>query len=136
MQRIRGSAGTPNLFCNCGISKPQQHEDTLPGLRIFPGSKRRLDDNMQVDEESRPNTRITNNTKRRHLYLIEKSVNRGCNQIREGDFVEIIRRNSSLSFGSAKSHCAVEGCLSKGFAQLLSDHSCLQFDQDTKVSYA
>ncbi|KAL6520395.1 hypothetical protein OROMI_032575 [Orobanche minor] len=135
MYRIRGSAGTRNLFCNCGIWEPQQHEDTLPGLRNFPGSKRRLDDNMQVDEESRSNTRITNNTKRRHLYLIEKSVNRGCNQIREGDFVEIVRRNSSLSSGSAKSHCAVEGCLSKGFAQLLSNHSCLQFDQDTRVSY-
>jgi hypothetical protein len=37
--------------------------------------------------------------------------------------------------GSTKSPCAVEGCLSRGFAGLFSTRSCLQLDRDRRVSY-
>ncbi|GFQ02146.1 dcn1-like protein 2, partial [Phtheirospermum japonicum] len=112
MYRIKGPAGTPNLLCKCGDSEPQQREDTLPGLKNFPGSKRKLDDDMQMDEEcsdrgyASSSNIITNSSKR-----------------------------SSPSGSNTKSHCAVEGCLSKGFAELLSGHSSLQFNRDTRVPY-
>ncbi|KAI3452296.1 hypothetical protein Pfo_008961 [Paulownia fortunei] len=138
MYRIGGSCGTPNLFCSCGDSEPQQCEDTLSGLKNFPGSKRKWGDNLQMGQESSDGYARSSciaNSKRRHLYFIEKSVNWGQNQVGNGedDCVEIVKHSSPL--GCTKSPCAVEGCLSKGFAGLLSSHSCLQFDQDRRVSY-
>jgi DCN1-like protein 1/2 len=49
------------------------------------------------------------------------------------DCMEIVRHNSSLC--SSKSPCAVEGCLSKGFAGLLSTRISLQFDRERRVSF-
>lgn len=48
------------------------------------------------------------------------------------DCIEIGRHNSPLS--ASKSLCAVEGCLSKGFAGLFSTRPCLQFDRNRGVS--
>ncbi|KAK6129256.1 hypothetical protein DH2020_036965 [Rehmannia glutinosa] len=131
MYRIRGSAGTPNLFCNCGDSEPQQCEDTLSGLKNFPGSKRKLSSDMEMGQECSDDGHASSssitNSKRRHLY---KPVNLGQNEVSNG---EVKQRSSPL--GCTKSQCAVEGCLSKGFAELLSGHSCLQFDRDTRVPY-
>ncbi|KAL3629379.1 hypothetical protein CASFOL_026601 [Castilleja foliolosa] len=138
MYRIKGPAGTPNLLCNCGDSEPQQREDTLLGLKNFPGSKRKLDDDdMQMDEEcSDPGyvssvNIIKNFSKRRQINFIDKYLKTGP---AEGDCVEIIKINSP-SGNSTKYHSAVEGCLSKGFAQLLSSHSCLQFNRHNRVPY-
>ncbi|KAK6155084.1 hypothetical protein DH2020_009332 [Rehmannia glutinosa] len=131
MYRIRGSAGTPNLFCNCGDSEPQQCEDTLSGLKNFPGSKRKLSSDMEMGQECSDDGHASSssitNSKRRHLY---KPVNLGQNEVSNGEV-----KQSSSPLGCTKSQCAVEGCLSKGFAELLSGHSCLQFDRDTRVPY-
>ncbi|KAF3444801.1 hypothetical protein FNV43_RR14494 [Rhamnella rubrinervis] len=48
------------------------------------------------------------------------------------DCMEMSRHNSPLN--ASKSPCAVEGCLLKGFAGLLSTHSCLEFDRKRGVS--
>ncbi|CAA0828414.1 Domain of unknown function (DUF298 [Striga hermonthica] len=135
MYRIRGSGCPPNLFCNCGDSEPQQRVDSVPGLKIFPGSKRKSDDNMQMDEETSDEYAVSNSTikstKRMHFYLIENTVNG------EDDRVGIIKHNynNCIPLGGTKSVCAVEGCLAKGFAELLTNQSCLQFDRERRVSY-
>lgn len=49
------------------------------------------------------------------------------------DGMEIGKHNGLL--GCSKSPCAVEGCLTKGFAGLFSGRSCLQFDRERGVSY-
>lgn len=43
------------------------------------------------------------------------------------------RQNSPLC--SSKSQCAVEGCLSKGFAGLLSTSSYVQFGRERRASF-
>lgn len=48
------------------------------------------------------------------------------------DCTEMFKHNSS--FGCSKSPCSVEGCLSKGFAGLLSGRPCLQFSGERRVS--
>jgi DCN1-like protein 1/2 len=49
------------------------------------------------------------------------------------DGMDITKQNNSL--GSMKSPCAVEGCLSRGFAGLFSTRSYLQLDRERRVSY-
>lgn len=48
------------------------------------------------------------------------------------DSMETSRQNSPLC--SSKSPCAVEGCLSKGFAGLLSTRSYVQFGRERRSS--
>ncbi|KAL7140978.1 hypothetical protein ABFS83_08G023800 [Erythranthe nasuta] len=112
MYRIMGPRGSANnLYCNCGDSEPQQCEDTLSGLINLPGSKRKLGYNLEMESESSKGYGSCSSgfpdLKRRHVYSIENK----------------------------SSPCAVEGCLSKGFAGLLSGRSCLQFDHDARLSY-
>ncbi|XP_057769504.1 defective in cullin neddylation protein AAR3-like [Salvia miltiorrhiza] len=114
MYRIRGSHR--NSFCNCDDVEAQQAEITSSGLKNFPGSKRRLwGDNLQTGQDSCASASNSSYTspKRRHIYLVDNSVKLDC----------------------AKSPCSVEGCLSKGFAGLLSGHSCLNFERDRRVPY-
>ncbi|KAL2499934.1 protein of unknown function (DUF298) [Abeliophyllum distichum] len=142
MYRIRGSRDPPNFFCNCGDSEAQQCDGAglknLYGLKTFPGFKRKLSNNLRKEQEFSdgyvsPN--IMTNSKRRHFYSPEKPVNRGENPLGNAtdDCTEIVKHNSP--YGCTKPSCAVEGCLSKGFARLFSSSSCLQFDQDRRVSY-
>ncbi|XP_051140498.1 defective in cullin neddylation protein AAR3 [Andrographis paniculata] len=129
MYRTKGSHSTPTLCCNCSDPEPQQCSDARPGLKFCPGSKRKSSDNLRMDED------IPENSKRRHLSentgLASCCHNQLCSS--EDDGTETAKHSSP--FSSSKSQCAVEGCLSKGFAGLLSGHSCLQFDQDRRVSY-
>ncbi|KVI02546.1 Defective-in-cullin neddylation protein [Cynara cardunculus var. scolymus] len=114
MYRINGSEDARSFGCSCG-------------LKIFPGAKRKLVENFEDQEFDKSNTVM--NSKKRQTDFGQNLVNR------EGypptyDCVEIVKHNNS-PLGSSK--CAVEGSLSKGFAELL---SCLQFDHERRVSYA
>ncbi|KAI3784839.1 hypothetical protein L1987_43945 [Smallanthus sonchifolius] len=105
MYRMSGSEDTHRLGCKCGDSEAQPVYEALPGLKVYPGAKRKLDG----QELESMNTIII--SKRRHT-------------------VEHVN-----PFGCSKSPCVVEGGLSKGFAQLFSGHSRLQFDHESRVSF-
>ncbi|GJZ80523.1 DCN1-like protein 2 isoform X1 [Tanacetum coccineum] len=133
MYRINGSQVARSLCCNCDDSETQPIDDSLPGLKIFPGVKRKFDEDLQ-DQEFTNITTIMN-AKRRHTDLADTLVNR------EGyppsnptyDCTETVKQNNPT--GTTKPPCAVEGSLSKGFAELFSSMSCLQFDRETRVPY-
>ncbi|CAI9752712.1 unnamed protein product [Fraxinus pennsylvanica] len=137
MYRISGSSDSPRFFCNCGDSEVQQCDGAgmknLYGLKPFPGFKRKSSNNLLIAQEFSdayvsPNT--MSNPKRKHFYTPEKPVVWGENPL--GNATDD-KHNSP--YGCTKPSCAVEGCLSKGFARLFSSGSCLQFDQDRRVSY-
>ncbi|XVF16635.1 hypothetical protein REPUB_Repub10bG0049400 [Reevesia pubescens] len=128
MYRISGSNKDTNVLCSCGDSESQSSafEDSLPGLRLFPGLKRKLpechDNKMESSESffsNSPDPNCTLNSKRSRLVAC-RSVNREDNppQSSSAGCMEIVKQSSPM--GSSKSPCAVEGCLSKGFAGLLS----------------
>ncbi|KAM3253084.1 defective in cullin neddylation protein AAR3 isoform X1 [Capsicum annuum] len=134
MYRIGGVDTISNSFCSCGDSGAQPFKDSLPGLKNFPGLKRKSCGNLQRLEESShgsPGMDIIVNSKRRHITFGNQSVHWAENQ--SHDYLEIVKANSPLNHSA--SPCAVEGCLSKGFAGLLSGPSCLQFDQEMRTSY-
>ncbi|KAL7232346.1 hypothetical protein ACSBR2_010379 [Camellia fascicularis] len=139
MYRIMGSNDNSNLFCSCGVSENQPFEDPLPGLKIFPGLKRKISENFQRHElESSVKfvgSKLLLNSKRRHTLVTDKPVNWVENSLGNAsdDSMDIVKHNGLL--GCSKSPCAVEGCLSKGFAGLFSGRSCLQFDRERRVSY-
>ncbi|XVE68153.1 hypothetical protein DITRI_Ditri09bG0046200 [Diplodiscus trichospermus] len=131
MYRISGCNKDSNFFCSCGDSESQScaYEDTLPGLRVFPGLKRKLpgslDDKMEYSDShfsNSPDLNCTLSSKRSRL-TAHRSVNKEDNlpQNSSDDCMEIVKHTSPR--GSSKSPCAVEGCLSKGFAGLLSSRS-------------
>ncbi|KAK3036622.1 hypothetical protein RJ639_030191 [Escallonia herrerae] len=137
MYRVMGSDGTPNLLCNCGNSESQPFEDSLPGLKIFPGRKRKL-----CEDFSRPqleasdgfaSSNIVLNSKRRCDNFADRCVNSPPGNGSD-DCMEIVKHSSphNSPLGCPKAPCAVEGCLSKGFAGLFSRRSCLQFDRERK----
>ncbi|KAL0350882.1 UNVERIFIED_CONTAM: DCN1-like protein [Sesamum radiatum] len=112
-------------------------DDFVEHMYRFPGSKRKFCDNLQMGEESSDGYASSSsiaNSKKRQRYSTAKCANWGQNQVGSiDDCVETVKHSSTL--GCTKSPCAVEGCLSKGFAGLLSGRSCLQFHQDRRVSY-
>ncbi|TXG57563.1 hypothetical protein EZV62_015392 [Acer yangbiense] len=162
MYRVSGSNENLVSFCTCGDSDPRSlYEDPLPGLKIFPGLKRKLPD-LQNDESETHCTNVAhlNNigTSKRSRLIALQSVNLennppgssgdDCMEIVKhscplgssnssksscDDCMEAVKHNSQL--GSSKSPCAVEGCLSKGFAGLFSTRSYLRFDRERRVSY-
>ncbi|XP_076954258.1 defective in cullin neddylation protein AAR3-like [Bidens hawaiensis] len=101
MYRVSGSEDTHKLGCTCGDLEDQPIHETLPGLKVYPGAKRKLEGQ---ELESMDGIIIS---KRRHT-------------------VDHVKHNSP---------CAVEGGLSKGFAKLFSNHSCLKFDHENRVSF-
>ncbi|CAK9142506.1 unnamed protein product [Ilex paraguariensis] len=138
MYRITGFNNTPDLFCKCGDSELQTFEDPRPGLKIFPGLKRKLFEDFQKELESSgrfASSTITTNSKRRHVYCADKFMNRGENPPGRvtDECQEIVEHNSSL--GCSKYPCSIEGCLTRGFAGLLSSRSCLQIGRRGRVSY-
>ncbi|KAK2994624.1 hypothetical protein RJ640_025678, partial [Escallonia rubra] len=139
MYRVMGSNGTPNLICNCGNSEAQPFEDSLPGLKNFPGRKRKL-----CEDFSRPqleasdgfaSSNIVLNSKRRCDNFADRCVNSPPGNGSD-DCMEIVKHSSphNSPLGCPKAPCAVEGCLSKGFAGLFSRRSCFQFDHERRVS--
>ncbi|KAL5739070.1 hypothetical protein ACOSQ2_028250 [Xanthoceras sorbifolium] len=158
MYRVSGSNEIPTLFCTCGDSDPHSlYEDPLPGLKIFPGLKRKLPD-RQKDESQTPYPDIAhlNNvwTSKRSRLIALQSMNQedsspgssgddcmeivkhsplGSSKSSCDNCMDIVKHNSPI--GSSKSPCAVEGCLSKGFAGLFSTRSYLRFDRERRVSF-
>ncbi|KAJ0042859.1 hypothetical protein Pint_19207 [Pistacia integerrima] len=128
MYRVSGSNESSNLFCSCGVLESQLYvyEDPLPGLKNFPGLKRKSSD-LQTDEMESSEDRFPDFTDLNHMLTPKRSrlvaqrpQDREDNppESASDDCMEIAKHNSPL--GSSKSHCAVEGCLSKGFAGLFS----------------
>ncbi|KAL3597057.1 hypothetical protein D5086_008694 [Populus alba] len=126
MYRVLGSNREPNFFCNCGDSESQSctFEDSLPGLKDTPGLKRKLfsfqteemvsSDAVFLDSVS-PTFML--NSKRSRLIdyrALNWEDNPPGNSASDG--MDITKQNNSL--GSMKSLCAVEGCLSRGFAEM------------------
>lgn len=104
------------------------------GLINFPGMKRKSCGNLQRVEESShgdPGMDVIVNSKRRHVNFGNQNVDWTENQ--SHGYSEMVKANSPLNHSA--SPCAVEGCLSKGFAGLLSGPSCLQFDKERRTSY-
>lgn len=139
MYRVSGSNKDPNLLCNCGDSESQScvFEDPLPGLKVAPGLKRKLSSLQNEEMESDyhlPDLNLISNSKRNGL-ISHRPLNLEDNPLGDsaGDCMEVIKQNSPM--GSTKSPCAVEGCLSRGFAGLFSTRSYLQLDRERRVSY-
>lgn len=109
MYIINGSEDSRNFSCGCGDLETEPAIDSLPGLKILPGVKRKMGEELQEQEFGDSKTIM--NSKRRQM-----------------DFREGCGLTSSPS-------CAVEGSLSKGFAELFSGLSSLQFDRETRVPY-
>ncbi|XP_060193761.1 defective in cullin neddylation protein AAR3 [Lycium barbarum] len=133
MYRIGGVNTISNSFCSCGDSGAQPYEETFPGLKNFPGLKRKSCGNLLREESSHeyPSMDAVVNSKRRHINFGNQSVH--WNGSQSHGYLEVVKPNSPLNHSA--SPCAVEGCLSKGFAGLLSGPSCLQFDKERRVSY-
>lgn len=123
MYRIGGVNTISNSFCRCGDSGAQPFEDSFTGLKNFPGLKRKSCGDLQIEESSHgyPGMDVPVNSKRRHINFGNQSVHRTESQ--SHGYLEMVKANSSLNHST--SPCAVEGCLSKGFAGLLSGPSCL-----------
>lgn len=143
MYRVLGSNREPNFFCNCGDSESQSctFEDSLPGLKDTPGLKRKLS-SFQTEEmvssdavflDSVSPTFMLNSKRSRLIDYrpLNWEDNPPGNSASDG--MDITKQNNSL--GSMKSPCAVEGCLSRGFAGLFSTRSYLQLDRERRVSY-
>ncbi|XP_024978390.1 uncharacterized protein LOC112515714 isoform X2 [Cynara cardunculus var. scolymus] len=130
MYRITGSDDTHNLCCNCGDSEAQPMYDSLTGLKVFSGVKRKLHDDMEGQEfepfDAFNNSNTMMNSKRRHTDSANKLVN---------GYQQQITPTCNKPLGCSKPPCAVEGCLSKGFSELFSGRSCLQYDHENRVSY-
>ncbi|XP_075651387.1 defective in cullin neddylation protein AAR3 [Castanea sativa] len=143
MYRVSGTNDNANFFCNCGSSESQSSvfEEPLPGLKDFPGLKRKVLEDLQQDEMRSSSTfpHYTDLDPALSFKRIRLTAPRPANWEDNppgnstDDCMEITRHNSPLC--SSKSPCAVEGCLSKGFAGLLSTRVCLQFDQERRVSF-
>ncbi|KAJ4707435.1 Defective in cullin neddylation protein [Melia azedarach] len=142
MYRVSGSNENPNFFCSCGDSESQScgYEEPLPGLKIFPGLKRKSSD-IEKDEMESSDIHFPNFADQNHILISKRSrpiANRQLNREDNppgssgDDCMEIVRHNCSL--GSSKSHCAVERCLSKGFAGLFT-RPYVQLDRGRRLSY-
>ncbi|KAG8659535.1 defective in cullin neddylation protein AAR3 [Manihot esculenta] len=143
MYRVSGSNKDTSFFCNCGDSESQScvFEDPLPGLKVIPGLKRKLPSlqNEEMDSSGSlfpdyTNLNLTPYSKRNRL-ISQRPLNWEDNPPGNSasDCMEITKHNSPM--GSTKSVCAVEGCLSRGFAGLFSTRSYLQLDRERRVSY-
>ncbi|XP_050230411.1 defective in cullin neddylation protein AAR3 [Mercurialis annua] len=139
MYRVSGSNKASNFFCNCGDSEPQscEFEEPLPGLKVTPGLKRKFPSCQNEDIEfldSHSDRNLMSNSKRNRL-VIQRPFNQEENPPgnSSSECMEIMKQNSPA--GCTKSPCAVEGCLSKGFAGLLSTRTYLQLDGERRVSY-
>lgn len=87
--------------------------------------KRKLGEDLQDQDFTNLNTIIMNPKKRRNDLEHNLANREGSNPTYNCN--ETIKHNN---------HCAVEGSLSKGIAELFSSLSSLQFDRETRVPYS
>ncbi|XP_047311259.1 defective in cullin neddylation protein AAR3-like [Impatiens glandulifera] len=132
MYRITGTDNPPPSFYNCGDLEVLSGDsiscdESRPGLRNLPGWKRKVEPNSYKfgNFEWMPKCK-----RRRHGY-VEKCVENRSSIISVEDCMDIVMQHNG-TFGCLKSPCAVEGCLSEGFADLLSVNSP---SSKTRVSY-
>lgn len=119
----------------------QQFGGFVTGLKDFPGLKRKVLEDLQQDEMRSSSTfpYYTDLDPALSFKRIRLTAPRPANWEDNPpgntteDCMEITRHNSPLC--SSKFPCAVEGCLSKGFAGLLSTRVYMQFDQERRVSF-
>lgn len=121
----------------------QQFGGSDIGLRDFPGLKRKLPEDLQeydmesstalfsqsvVDLEPALSFKRIRLTAHKPANCVDNPPGRTTD-----DGMEIGRHSSPMC--SSKSPCAVEGCLSKGFAGLFSTRGYLQLDRERRVSF-
>ncbi|KAF7820526.1 DCN1-like protein 2 [Senna tora] len=112
------------LQCNCGDPESQTCivEDLLPGMKRLSGLKRKTPQDIEKDDLESLYTPISHTA---DLSPLKRSRVVNWEDNSRGSTIEdcmgMARQNSSVC--SSKSQCAVEGCLSKGFAGLLSTRS-------------
>ncbi|KAJ6403570.1 hypothetical protein OIU84_015478 [Salix udensis] len=114
--------GANFFFCNCGDTESQSctFEDPLPGLKVTPGLKRKLS-SFQMEEMVSSDAVLLDSISPYFILNSKKSRlidYRPLNWEDNSPGMDITKQNNSL--GSMKSPCAVEGCLSRGFAGLFS----------------
>ncbi|CAI9109715.1 OLC1v1009588C1 [Oldenlandia corymbosa var. corymbosa] len=135
MYRVRNNARSS--FCSCNDIDAQPVEDSLTGLERPPGMKRKSYANVQNYLESSEEYSDSNgirNSKRVKMDSNDISMNcdgNGCGSVTD-DCMEMTKQSNPVC--CTKSPCAVEGCLSKGFAGLFSFRPCLQYRRDREVS--
>ncbi|XP_076935071.1 defective in cullin neddylation protein AAR3-like [Bidens hawaiensis] len=86
MYRVNGYEDTRNVCCSCSDSKTQPIDDSLPGLKIIPGVKRKYSNDLQNQELTNNNNTIIMHSKRRHTDLanpcaIEGSLSEGIQEL-------------------------------------------------------
>ncbi|KAL6139754.1 hypothetical protein ACLB2K_058056 [Fragaria x ananassa] len=124
MYRFSGSNANSN-FCNCGDLESWSctNDEPLPGLKSYPGLKRKIPGDVGLDEMESSPTPFPHSTDLNPTLSFKRT--RVMSYVPANDIpgnhadecMDIIRHSSPLN--SSKSPCAVEGCLSKGFAELL-----------------
>lgn len=105
------------------------------GLKSFSGLKRKVSEDTRKNDMEYLNTSddlISSTCKRSKAHDAVDCEDNPPVYTTE-DCMETSRQNSSLC--SAKSPCAVEGCLSKGFAGLFSSRSYVQFGRERRASF-
>ncbi|KAG6602497.1 DCN1-like protein, partial [Cucurbita argyrosperma subsp. sororia] len=146
MYRLSGSNKISKLRCSCGGSESQSgaSEDPFPGLKILPGLKRKLPEDLQMDGRVSPSDPTTGSMELSPVTSIKKSRFMACKPVNleingpscnaaADENTEMVRNNGAM--GCSKAPCAVEGCLSQGFAGLFSTRSFLGLDQERKSSF-
>lgn len=113
------------------------HCNYCTGFSNLPCQKRKLYDHLEEDNTSLagyPSDYSFRISKRRQISAdTYVSCKENPSEIAAGDCTEMFKHNNS-SFSCSKSPCAVEGCLSKGFAGLLSGRPCMQYGRERGVS--
>ncbi|XP_020218793.1 DCN1-like protein 2 [Cajanus cajan] len=130
MYRVQGSYyDNSNCHCSCGDPESQSYvfEDPLPGLRSFSSLKRKLPEDSRKNDDMESSDMIFSNCKRSRAHDADPAGNTA------EECMETSRHNSPLC--SSMSPCAVEGCLSKGFAGLLSTRSYVDFGRERRASF-
>ncbi|XP_004491813.1 defective in cullin neddylation protein AAR3 isoform X2 [Cicer arietinum] len=132
MYRIQGSYyDNSNFHCNCGDPESLSCvlEEPISGLKSFTGLKRKFAEETRKDDMDYSNTcdddMNSSNCKKIRAYGVDDWENNP-----QEECMETSRQSSS-----SKSPCAVEGCLSKGFAGLLSTSSYVQFRRERRASF-
>ncbi|KAL5582274.1 hypothetical protein UlMin_014716 [Ulmus minor] len=121
--------------CNCGYSELQLciNDDSLPGLRSIPGLKRKSDEDFEKREEVPESTNLSPVTNVKRSRFTSCKLENGHDNS-TNDLMDIGRHNTPLNTSKA-AVCAVEGCLSKGFAGLFTTRSC-HFRREKRVLLA
>lgn len=138
MYRTMGSSHDGNSACTCIDSEARELEDSLPGLKMFPGVKRKMDSDVEMDEVDHSDIfacpTVVLPCKRRQV-IADRWFN--CEDNPPGNISNDghdMTKSENLS-DRPKSPCSVESCLTKGFAGLFTGHSGLQLDRDKNLPH-